>query len=246
MIDESAIKKIADLGLEAGAKDWQVDGETFVATPGGPQRLSYEPVPNTVLTGSLMGLVEYAQSEAPAGSFLSVESPHMVKLVGPRDEKTKKHHALAACSHNFSLAIDDPHGGGPYNTWMDQEAMLILLQSKFVSNAGDWAWVMETVGTMRDQQEASLEDNGITQQVATKAGVALGGSTTIKNPVKLALRGYFADIEQPVAPHVLRVRKGGGNPTLMLAPADVGGTELEAISRVRAFLKQHMGEVPVV
>jgi len=66
----------------------------------------------------------------------------------------------------------------------------------------------------------------------------------------VVLRPYrtFLEIEQPASAFVFRLRRGreGELPTCALFEADGGRWKLEAIERIRDYLKEQLSEIAVI
>lgn len=97
-----------------------------------------------------------------------------------------------------------------------------MLQARF-ADVADRADVLRSIGKMRYENEVKMEDDGVTQTVASKAGVALVREDQIPNPVRLAPFRTFTEIEQPISPFILRV---DDKCNVGLFEADGGGVRL--------------------
>lgn len=109
----------------------------------------------------------------------------------------------------------------------------------------------ETCGSCRHlvRLRYSAADDGVTQTVTAKQGVAFVQEVAVPNPVTLAPYRSFPEISQVESEFVLRVRAGrseGELPTIALFEADGGRWQLEAVRRVKDYLKQRVGGIPVI
>ncbi|OMF37463.1 hypothetical protein BK133_05245 [Paenibacillus sp. FSL H8-0548] len=142
-----------------------------------------------------------------------------------------------------------------FNKYLDIESFNILLQSCFVPNSfedglpNDREIVLKLVGNVKDEEVVSVGDNGISQSVTAKTGVATVEPVVVPNPVHLKPFRTFVEIEQPLSSFVLRMQKG---PTAALFEADGGVWKVVAISAIKEYfaglLKKRIeaGEVVIV
>lgn len=97
------------------------------------------------------------------------------------------------------------------------------------------------VSSVRTEQSTDAIDDGITQRLEARAGVALKSHQQLPNPVTLAPFRTFRDILQPSSPFVLRAQADAGEmPELCLFEADGGAWKLIAIQRVHDWLKTEL------
>lgn len=123
-----------------------------------------------------------------------------------------------------------------------------MLQAQFVQTDA-LVSMLAVVGNMTGENTTTNSDDGITQQVAVKAGIHLQGRKDIQNPINLKPFRTFREVEQPESPFVLRVRQSreGQVPSCALFEADGGAWKLVAMNRVRDHLKLLVSnaEIPV-
>lgn len=124
----------------------------------------------------------------------------------------------------------------PFDTFMDVEPFNIALQSKFVANE-DREKVLKVVGNIRSEQVQTVDDDGVSQQVEVRAGIARTANVIIPNPVMLRPYRTFTEIEQPESAFVLRMKDG---PTAALFEADGGAWEREAVKRIQRYLQNKL------
>ena len=98
--------------------------------------------------------------------------------------------------------------------------------------------VLALLSTVKHETVKTAMDDGMTQIVQARAGVALVSDVAVPNPVLLCAYRSFRDIVQPSALYVLRVNGGkvNGLPEVGLFEADGGAWRLTAVERVRDWL----------
>jgi hypothetical protein len=117
------------------------------------------------------------------------------------------------------------------------ETFVIGLQAGFVES-DDLKYVLEIVSSLRDEKVVISNDDGVSQQVHTRAGISLKETATVKRVVNLAPRRTFTEVVQPTSRFILRLRSGreGELPSCTLFEADGGAWQREAVNSVAAYL----------
>jgi hypothetical protein len=107
--------------------------------------------------------------------------------------------------------------------------------------------IMRIVGNLTQGGETQHTDDGMTQRVTARAGVARVEQVDLPNPVELRPYRTFMDIEQPASKFVLRIKadKDSG-PKCALFEADGGAWKNTAIATIRKWLSGHAPEVPII
>jgi hypothetical protein len=131
-----------------------------------------------------------------------------------------------------------------FGQYYDQESFVVGLQSLFEPTASR-AMVLKVIGTIQDNQVREFSDDGVTQSVAAKAGVALVKEIEVPNPVFLKPFRTFREIDQPESPFVLRVRTGKEKPQCALFEADGGRWKLTAIQLIKEYLESKIA-LPII
>lgn len=99
---------------------------------------------------------------------------------------------------------------------------------------------MKIVGNLSQGTEANFADDGMTQQVMAKAGVARVAMVSLPNPVELRPFRTFADIGQPASKFVLRIKADKDHgPRCALFEADGGAWKNTAIATIKAWLTEN-------
>jgi len=90
-------------------------------------------------------------------------------------------------------------------------------------------------------------DDGVTQAVEAKTGIARVENVTVPNPVTLRPYRTFLDVaEQPKCLFVFRMRQADKGPECALFEADSGLWKLEAIRQIKDWLYANAAGVSVV
>ncbi|WP_144940163.1 hypothetical protein [Paenibacillus sp. 32O-W] len=203
-----------------------IDGQTY-----SNQRLHLipEPTPTTLVVHNLSGLVDYIKGnyDKLANVLIQVESPTEVNVFSSYNGNMDRNRYLQARALLPSI---------PFERFLDVEEFNILLQSCFVPN-DDRAALLQVVGNVKEENVATIGDDGVSQQVTAKAGVATVAPVKVPNPVFLKPYRTFVDIAQPESQFVFRMQKG---PVAALFEADGGAWKLDAIHSIRDHLAKEL------
>lgn len=207
----------------------------------------------TLHVNSLRGLVDYALAQhdehhqATDGDEWShgIAAAH---VVDPRRvELISWHFGKERQRETYAIATPPDGDKFPFGKFLPPADFLIRCLALF-QQSGDMPAVLEVVGNLRDDAVRTLADDGVTQIATVRQGVNRASSVEIRNPVTLQPFRTFADVEQPMGRFVLRLAGGGdsGPPTVALFEVDDSQWRREAIDNVRAYLVEHLPEVPVI
>lgn len=127
----------------------------------------------------------------------------------------------------------------PWSRWTSPEEFIIMAQSRFVETE-DLAKIRAIVGNVKSEEVLQFSDDGISQQVTAKSGIARVENVVIPPRVKLAPYRTFIEIEQPESEFVFRAKKAGDLPHFALFEADGGAWRIEAMKRIKAYLEKNL------
>ena len=108
--------------------------------------------------------------------------------------------------------------------WRDRETALIELRSLFIPNGGT-EYLLDLLSRMSDENTVSTNDNGVTQTVTARQGVALNAVVNVRPRIKLQPFRTFLEVAQPESEFLLRVDSEKG---IAFFEADGGIWRLEA------------------
>lgn len=124
----------------------------------------------------------------------------------------------------------------PFSHWCNQEEFNIMLQSMFINDV-DRNLVLDFASHLKIEKGAEAQDNGVTQTVTVRDGVASLAQAKTPNPVTLRPYRTFNEVEQPASQFVFRVNKSAN---LALFEADGGKWKLDAIKNISDYLKTEL------
>ena len=181
---------------------------------------------------TLKSLVDYLQSD---NDFISdrklvvvVDSFQKVSVYDQVDFENGKRPQLVSVKATVPVI--------PFSNWRDQEEFNIMLQSMFIDDA-DRNLVLDFASHLKIEKGADAQDNGITQTVTVRDGVASLAQAKTPNPVTLRPYRTFNEVEQPASQFVFRVNKLAN---LALFEADGGKWKLDAVENIASYLTKEL------
>jgi hypothetical protein len=124
-----------------------------------------------------------------------------------------------------------------FGAWYDLEAFIISVQTFFIQDDVTSA-MLKITGNLASGTSVEHLDDGITQQVKAKAGIARIEHVTLPNPVTLRPYRTFLEVDQPPGQFVFRMRQGKDSQIeCAIFEADCGLWQLTAIQSIYEWLK---------
>ncbi|SFG09905.1 hypothetical protein [Sporolactobacillus nakayamae] len=201
-----------------------------------PLYLVKEPTPEEIKVQSLSGLADYIISnfdEFVTGSgrlMVHVIDPVTVVAFSQLNFDQKRSRFIRAEANLPSFSFDRFYGTEEFN---------VKLQSAFLKSL-DRDVLLQVVGNLQEENVANTGDDGVTQTVVVKTGVATLNKAEVPNPVNLAPFRTFTEVDQPFSDFIFRMRTG---PTCALFEADGGAWELQAMKNIKEFLAGTLDEL---
>lgn len=229
------INRLHELSLEAGkGKVIEIDGRHFAIDGNGNVRL-IEPrnlADNTVRVTTLSGLVDFVKSMEERKSqnlYVQIQSPTRAIVFGHLDGYGRREQLIEARAMTPEIR---------YGSFLDQEPMNISLQSQF-EETNDKDILLKVIGNLKEEAIRNASDDGVSQAVTIKTGVASVGDVKVPNPVGLAPYRTFNEVAQPISNFVFRMREGMQS---AIFEADGGAWVLEAMDNIKEYLTKNLDE----
>jgi len=127
----------------------------------------------------------------------------------------------------------------PWGKFTSPEEFIIMAQSRFVETE-DLAKIRAIVGNVKTEEVLGFSDDGVSQQVTAKSGIARVENVVLPPRVKLAPYRTFIEVEQPESEFVFRAKKSDSLPYFALFEADGGAWRIEAMKRIKAYLEANL------
>lgn len=161
----------------------------------------------------------------------------MVHIVNPALVHVFDTLSLQDLSRDTYIAAAPVTNDFKFGQHYDLENFIIALQAQFVRDANVEA-ILKLVGNLADETVIKHHDDGITQQVTARTGIAKLAEVNVPNPVTLRPYRTFPEIDQPASEFVFRLHQSGQGkpPTAQLIEADGGRWRVEAMSSIKAWI----------
>lgn len=243
-MDGAAVEQLVGLSRKPGIvgdfivspNDWSVMDPASLVKPG--------PSAKTLGVATLGSLRDYLKANRDKleldGIVVHVVSPAAVHVLGPLETR-------ARVRETFLAATCADLTDGFLGKFMPLEDFLVGIQIRF-ADVDDRKRVLSLLSNVKHETVKSALDDGVTQVVQARAGVALVSDVAVPNPVLLCAFRTFRDVIQPSSLFVLRVQSGraGGLPEVGLFEADGGAWRLTAIERVKNWLTDALPAISVL
>ena len=203
-----------------------------------------DPVPAILVVNTLTGLVDYLKANVDKldldNLICHISSPRTVSIF------SMLHGSFAQRSEFIRAELNTEEFA--FGDFMSAERFNIKLQSSFVEpdNAltpTDKGLILKYVGNVRESTIKGVGDDGISQEITVKAGIASVADVVLPNPVTLCPFRTFHEVEQPASKFIFRAQDG---PRFALFEADNGAWRSEAMQNVKAYLQQHIPTLHVI
>lgn len=230
---------------EAGALVETINGHSYIRQNGcwelvEPVLPKDPPAPSTFSTFSLGGLVDFIRADvdnlfsSPEHRCLvSVTSPRKVMVLSPLTTYESKRVIFAQCV----LELADI----PFGDFLDPEDFQIMVQTRMLPSENRDT-VLRLAGAIKAEQSMQTADDGFSQKVTIKRGVATVGDVVVKNPVELTPLRTFFEVEQPTSPFVLRFNDQAN---VALFEGDGGAWRLQAVRNIKEWLVRALSDCNV-
>lgn len=196
------------------------------------------PLAEKIHMHTLTSLVDYIKGSIDTMAdkmIIEVVSPEEVNLYSQLNEVRKREHLVTVNARIPDFKFDH---------FMDKEAFLINLQSKFM-NSADRALLLKFAGTVEAGTVAEYGDDGVSQKATIKTGIASKEEALVPNPVKLRPYRTFLEVEQPVSDFIFRMTEDrNGNILCGIFEADGGAWMMNATKHIREYLQYELAEYP--
>ena len=185
---------------------------------------------------TLTSMVDYLK-EQPDGDLgqyiISVEGTKTVELTTAIYGKFNQRSTImssAAMIPEFS-----------FGKFVSSEQFIIDLQSKFMETP-DREILKKIVGNIKGETVRSFGDDGVSQKVSIKQGIATVAEAVVPNPVRLAPFRSFPEIFQTQSDFIFRMREGSNGVEMALFEADGGAWRIRTIENIKDWIEKELKE----
>ena len=183
-----------------------IDGTVFTDKP---LHLPEMPTIETLRTDNLSSIVNFIKNAWDAG--MNNDDDIVQKIIHVEDAgKVNLYSSVCnECMDRQKFMKAEWAGNKfPFGQFMDAEKFNILLQTCFMET-DDLKVIQQVVGNLRDEAVQNYGDDGVSQSVTIRTGIATVGQVRVRSPAKLRPYRTFLEVEQPASLFILRMREGG-------------------------------------
>lgn len=236
-LSKEAIQHIQETAIEPEDRYIVVDDRSFIIDNEGYGQEIKRQVTKGLKSHTLSALVEYIRNidYQDEKLFLHIEDERTVALWSQFKEDGTRDLLFTSCA-----IVPNQN----FKNFLSAEQLNIELQSKFKQNT-DRDILLQVVGNIKDESVQNTSDDGVSQSVTIKQGVASVASARVPNPVTLMPYSTFQEVEQPERLFIFRMREGAKG---ALIDTDDNSWQLKAIQNIKEYLEWNLAEVkqPVV
>ena len=124
-------------------------------------------------------------------------------------------------------------------SYMPYEKAVIELRSLYIPN-DDHDYLLKLISSVSSESKVTSSDNGVTQSVEAKSGIALNSMVKVKPRVTLRPFRTFVEVEQPESDFLLRISERG---EIGVYPADGGVWKLEATRNIAGYFEEALKDL---
>lgn len=192
-----------------------------------------KPMPRCIeLTGldSICKMVRNETEHIGLQIFIQVKDYHSVSVFTTLDEDEDRLYLYKCAADTPAVTTD---------RFMAYEKAVIELRSLYIPNEGT-KYLLQLLSSISNESKVISTDNGVTQQVEARSGIALNSMVKIEPRVTLQPFRTFIEVEQPASEFLLRISERG---EIGFFPADGGVWRLEATRNVAAYFEDKLKDL---
>lgn len=183
--------------------------------------------PNRIYVNSLDAVVQLVSHELGmvqnAPVFINIKNAREISVFTSWDDTMSRNSLYAA--------VCDAPAFTP--GWMEHDEAIIRLRSMFVPGEDtDLEYVLDLLSRINKESSVSSTDNGVSQTVEARQGVALQQKVRVRPRVSLRPYRTFLEVEQPESEFLLRLDQEG---RVGLLEADGGMWVMKAKDSIAAY-----------
>ena len=226
---KEAIKKIESM---AAPTIHEVDGSIF-SSQQMVHIMDRKPMPRCIdLTGldSICKMVRNEAEHVGLKIFIQVKDYKSVSVFTELDEGEDRLYLYKCTADTPDVTV---------GRFMPYEKAVIELRSLYIPNKGT-EYLLQLLSSISNESKVTSSDNGVTQQVEARSGIALNSMVKIEPRVSLQPFRTFVEVAQPESEFLLRIDERG---EIGFFPADGGVWKLEATRNVAAYFETELQDL---
>lgn len=188
--------------------------------------------PSQIDVNGLDSIVKLVRAELD----MEDSQPIFVRICGPREVNVFSCLDDTMGRDHLYRAICDAPKWTP--GWNDQETTIIQLRSMFIPD-GDVDYLLDLISSISKEDGIQSDDNGVSQAVTARTGVALKQIVPVKPRVILRPFRTFMEVEQPESEFILRLNNDA---QVGLLEADGSAWKMRAKENIRSYFESQLAE----
>ena len=226
---KAMIEKIAEM---ATPKTYDIEGKTFAS-----KALSLVEAPKHApreieVTGldSVCKLVRHEAEKVGMKLFIQIKSYKEVAVFSTYGEEYRRFYLYKCTADTPAVTM---------GRFMEYENAVIELRSLYIPNNGT-EYLLKLLSSISNESKVTSSDNGVTQQVEARSGIALNSMVKIEPRVNLQPFRTFVEVDQPESEFLLRINERG---EIGFFQADGGVWKLEATRNVAGYFERELHDL---
>lgn len=226
---KAMINRIVEL---AAPTTYEIDGHTYSS-----ESLSrIDPpkyMPKSIEVNGLDSVCKLVRNEVKAVGrkiFIQIQAYNTVRVFSTYDDQYERSYLYKCTADTPSVTV---------NRFNPYEYAVIELRSLFIPNK-DTEYLLQLLSSISSESKVVSSDNGVTQTVEAKSGIALSQMVQVKPRVTLKPFRTFIEVEQPESEFLLRI---SGDGKIGLYEADGGVWKLEATRNVAGYFEKELKDL---
>ena len=223
------VNRIVEL---AAPTTYEIDGHTYSS-----ENLSrIDPpkyMPKSIEVNGLDSVCKLVRNEVKAVGkkiFIQIQAYNTVRVFSTYDEQYERSYLYKCTADTPSVTV---------NRFNPYEYAVIELRSLYIPNQ-DTEYLLQLLSSISSESKVVSSDNGVTQTVEAKQGIALSQMVQVKPRVTLKPFRTFIEVEQPESEFLLRI---SGDGKIGLYEADGGVWKLEATRNVAGYFEEELKDL---
>lgn len=223
------VNKIVEL---AAPTTYEIDGHTYASE--GLERIDPPKyMPRSIDVTGLDSVCKLVRNEAKAVGrkiFVQIQAYNKVCVFSTYDDQYERSYLYKCTADTPSVTV---------NRFNPYENAVIELRSLYIPNK-DTEYLLQLLSSISSESKVTSSDNGVTQTVEAKSGIALSQMVAVKPRVSLKPFRTFIEVEQPESEFLLRI---SGDGKIGLYEADGGVWKLEATRNVAGYFEKELKDL---
>lgn len=225
---------IQEIAKMAGPKTFEKNGEFYASE----RLVRIDPrkdMPDKIVLTSLSSICDMVRNEA-ADLFtddqilIQVDKYNHVNVLTTLDGEMDRCALYGCCADTPNVCT---------GAYMGHENAVIQLRSLYIPNE-DSNYLLSLLSCVSQESKVSSKDNGVSQSIEAKTGIALTERVDIKPRVKLQPFRTFLEVDQPESEFIIRLDNNGN---IGLFEADGGVWKLEAVRNIAAYFTEELTDL---